>query len=206
MLIIIQFNSLPVIPLRVTSVFGKRNTGIKGASTFHKGIDLGRDKSKTITNIYSVADGVVYSNCWNKYRGWVIIIQHAGFKTLYQHLAFQPQLKKGTSIKSGQKIGEMGNSSDKSVLNVSIHLHFELIVNEVQIDPSKYLNNANLALKVKIKFNLSDDTIEYLAKYDFASSLFDGLLNGKKDFSDDTIGYIKKYQYGIELVKRLGVI
>ena len=42
----IQFNHLPVdAPLRITSNFGPRNTGISGASTNHKGVDLGIWKS-----------------------------------------------------------------------------------------------------------------------------------------------------------------
>ena len=62
----IVFNSLPVdAPLRITSKYGKRNTGIKGASSFHHGNDLGRDFSKSQTNILSVAKGVVKYNGWN---------------------------------------------------------------------------------------------------------------------------------------------
>ena len=138
----IQFNHLPVdAPLRITSNFGPRNTGISGASTNHKGVDLGRDLTKTSTNITSVTTGTVINNYWNKYRGWVIIIQHNGFKTLYQHLKTQSPLAVGTPVKAGTVLGIMGNSSDKSVLTVSIHLHFELIVNNVQIDSAPYLKN-----------------------------------------------------------------
>jgi len=135
------FNHLPVEPLRVTSPFGPRNTGIKGASTFHKGIDLGRDFNKAETDILSVADGVVINNYWNDYRGWVVIIQHNGFQTLSQHLKAQSSLKKGEKVKVGQQIGIMGNSSNKAKLSVAVHLHFELIVNGVQIDPLPYLKN-----------------------------------------------------------------
>lgn len=56
------FNSLPVIPLRVTSPFGKRDTGIKNATTYHKGVDLGRNKSLNETPILAVADGTVIKN------------------------------------------------------------------------------------------------------------------------------------------------
>jgi murein DD-endopeptidase MepM/ murein hydrolase activator NlpD len=132
---------LPVEPLRITSKFGPRNTGIKGASKDHKGIDLGRDKSKAETNILSVAAGTVASNYWNKYRGWVVVIQHSGFRTLYQHLKAQSPLAVGTIVKSGTVLGVMGASSDKSVLKVSEHLHFELIVNGKNEDPEPYLKN-----------------------------------------------------------------
>lgn len=147
----IQFNSLPVIPLRITSKFGPRNTGIKGASTYHKGIDLGRNKALAETQICAVADGVVASNYWNKYRGWVIIIQHNGFLTLYQHLKAQSVLKVGITVKSGQQLGIMGNSSDKSVLSVAVHLHMELIVGGKQVDPEPYLKNIKEDEEVEVK-------------------------------------------------------
>ncbi len=138
----IQFNSLPVDgPLRITSKFGPRNTGIKGASTYHKGIDLGRDWTKTETKILAIAKGKVTSNYWNRYRGWVIVIQHDGFLTLYQHLKRRSSLAVGTPVKAAAVLGVMGNSSDRSVLSVAVHLHFELIVRGVSIDPQPYLEN-----------------------------------------------------------------
>lgn len=132
---------MPVEPLRITSKFGPRNTGIKGASTFHKGIDLGRDFSKPETAILSVADGTVIKNYWNDYRGWVVVIQHDGFQTLYQHLKAQSTLTEGLKVKAGQCVGVMGNSSNKAKLDVTTHLHFELIVNGKQVDPVPYLQN-----------------------------------------------------------------
>jgi murein DD-endopeptidase MepM/ murein hydrolase activator NlpD len=152
---------LPVEPLRITSKFGPRNTGIKGASKDHKGIDLGRDKTKSTTNILSVAAGTVASNYWNKYRGWVIVIQHNGFRTLYQHLKAQSSLAVGSTIKSGTIIGIMGASSDTSVLKVSEHLHFELIVNGKNEDPQPYLESCIKSNKeVKIMLGRIQKAIE----------------------------------------------
>lgn len=137
------FNSLPVnAPLRVTSKYGKRNTGIQGASTFHKGVDLGRDFSKPTTEILSVSSGSVKSNYWNDYRGWVVIVDHGeGIETLYQHLAEQSPLLVGTRVAAGQVLGAMGNSSNPSKLKTATHLHFELRVNGECINPLPYLEN-----------------------------------------------------------------
>jgi len=138
----IQFNSLPIDgPLRITSKFGPRDTGISGASKNHMGIDLGRDKSKAETNLLSAAEGTVLNNYWSKYRGWVIVIQHDGFQTLYQHLKSQSPLVVGTAVRAGTVLGVMGNSSDISVLTVAVHLHFELIVDGKRLDPQPYLEN-----------------------------------------------------------------
>ncbi len=68
----IVFNSLPINgPLRITSLFGKRDTGISGASTYHNGVDLGRDLSKPETRVLSVKDGIVSANFGMIYAdGW----------------------------------------------------------------------------------------------------------------------------------------
>lgn len=133
-----QFTSLPVRKLRITSKFGPRNTGIKGASTNHKGVDIGGESGDT--PIFSVASGVVDKNYWNKYRGWVIVIKHDNkYKTLYQHLKAQSSLKIGDRVSSGQTIGIMGASSE--LLKIARHLHMELLENDIPIDPEPYLKN-----------------------------------------------------------------
>lgn len=134
------FSSYPIDgPFRVTSKYGPRNTGIAGASTFHKGIDIGRDFSKPSTNVLSVKAGTVSFCGWNKYRGWYIIIKHSDeVSTLYQHLASMPKLKVGDRVRAGQVLGVMGNSSDKAVLSVAVHLHFEVQVNGKPVDPAPY--------------------------------------------------------------------
>ena len=68
----VEFNSLPVsAPLRITSKYGKRSTGITNASTFHKGVDLGRDWSKNETEVLAGKDGTVAANYWSNYRGTI---------------------------------------------------------------------------------------------------------------------------------------
>jgi len=136
----IQFNSLPVTPLRITSKFGRRNTGLKGASTYHRGIDLGRDFFKPETEILSVADGTISNNYWNNTRGWVVIIDHGNFKTLYQHLKTKSSLRVGEKVQAGQQIGLMG-ASTKTIKGMAMHLHMELIVGGTSIDPESYLKN-----------------------------------------------------------------
>lgn len=137
------FRSLPIDgPLRITSHFGPRNTGIKGASTYHQGIDLGRDFSKLQTAVLAVHGGTVSTNYWNKYRGWVVVIRHdAVWSTLYQHLAAKSPVSVGQTVRAGEPIGVMGNSSDKAVLKVAVHLHFELRKNGTPVDPENYLKN-----------------------------------------------------------------
>lgn len=135
----IQFNHLPVVPLRITSGFGSRDTGIVGATTYHQGIDLGADKSKPQTPVLAVKTGTVLQNYWNDVRGWVMVIRHNGFDTLYQHLKSQSPLAVGSNVFPGQTLGIMGASS--KTLSIAIHLHFELHLGGIPIDPEPYLLN-----------------------------------------------------------------
>jgi hypothetical protein len=128
----IVFNHIPVDPVRVTSPFGPRSTGIAGASTVHKGIDLGANRSLPETPVTAVRRGTVSGNCWNDTRGWVITIDHVTddgepFRTLYQHFKQQPPCKVGAELEAGTVIGIMG-ASTKTIKGMAVHLHMELQV------------------------------------------------------------------------------
>ena len=178
----ILFDSLPVIPLRITSRFGKRNTGIKGASTFHKGIDLGRDRTKRSTPILAVCDGVVAVNQMGNVRGWYIIIRHDDtYATLYQHLREQSPLKPGNKVKAGQVIGFMGNSS--KTLTIAEHLHFELWKNGTPIDPEPYLTEDKMVLAelrkiIQEEIKQADSKPSAWAKEDWDAAKKEGLFDG----------------------------
>ena len=134
------FNSSPVIPLRITSSYGIRKTNITGATTNHKGVDLGANKSLKETPVLCVAPGTISHNYWNDVRGWVLVISHnLNYSTLYQHLKEQSLLPVGSKVYEGQQIGVMGNSS--KTLKIAKHLHFELLFNGTPIDPMPYLLN-----------------------------------------------------------------
>ncbi len=132
------FNSLPTPTLRITSRYGKRDTGIAGASTFHQGIDLGGSGGQT--PIFSVRRGICVENYWNRVRGWVVVIKHnAQYETLYQHLAVRSHIRPGQKVEAGQQIGIMGNSS--STIKCGIHLHMELHSNGKPIDFESWLKD-----------------------------------------------------------------
>lgn len=134
------FNSLPVIPLRITGSYGPRKTNIIGATTNHKGVDLGANNNLTETPILCVSPGTISRNYWNDIRGWVLVVSHGqGYSTLYQHLKEQSLLSVGSKVYAGQQIGIMGNSS--KTLKMAKHLHFELLLNGTPIDPTPYLLN-----------------------------------------------------------------
>ena len=121
------------IPLKsgvytLSSKFGPRNTGIAGASTFHKGIDLAAPKG---TPIYASADGTIkFAGTGTGYGLYIRITHDGGVETRYGHCS-QLLVKKGDTVKKGQVIALVGNTGVSS----GAHLHFEVRINGVAYDP-----------------------------------------------------------------------
>ena len=120
---------------RVTSPFGKRNTGIKGASTNHRGIDIGGVYYSS--TVYAAKAGTVIISSSNSVRGQYIVISHgSGNTTTYQHLS-KRSVSVGAVVKQGQAIGVTGSSGVGS----GPHLHFEFTENGQLVNPLKYLTD-----------------------------------------------------------------
>lgn len=68
-------------------------------------------------------------------RGSYILVRHDnGVQTLYQHLSFAA-VRQGQAVKAGEVIGMVGSTG----LSTGPHLHFELCVNGVCVDPAPSL-------------------------------------------------------------------
>lgn len=103
----------------------------------HHGLDIaGPFRSAN----YAAQDGVVEkAQCgWNSGYGCYVVINHGGgIKTLYGHndkLLVSP----GDEVVRGQTIGLMGNTGKVRGIT-GIHLHFEVQVNGVRVNPLKYI-------------------------------------------------------------------
>ena len=120
---------------RITSPFGTRNTGIKGASTNHRGIDIGGVYYSS--TVYAAKSGTVIISTSNSVRGQYIVISHgSGNTTTYQHLS-KRSVSVGAVVKQGDAIGVTGSSGVGS----GPHLHFEITENGQLVDPLKYLTD-----------------------------------------------------------------
>lgn len=119
---------------RITSGYGGRNTGIPGASTNHKGLDIG---CPTGSAVVSVLDGKVIFTGYNAYRGYYIMVDHGGgVVTLYQHCkAGSYKVSVGDKVKAGQTIILSGSSG----IGSGPHLHFEVLINGSNVDPEIWL-------------------------------------------------------------------
>ena len=126
----------------VTSPFGRRNTGIEGASTNHKGIDISRNGSSCGDIVIASRSGTVTKVTDDGgARGTYVIIDHGdGVETLYQHMQYGSYtVSVGDTVRQGQMIGMIGNTGVGS----GCHLHFEVIVNDTPVDPLDYVDPEN---------------------------------------------------------------
>ena len=119
---------------RFTSGFGwRRDPVIPGRWEFHRGIDIANSWG---TPVYAAATGKVVWTGWNGGYGYTIIIDHEnGIRTMYAHLA-KILVKVGQEVKKGEQIAEMGSTGRST----GSHLHFEVHVNGIPIDPLRYLS------------------------------------------------------------------
>lgn len=116
----------------IHSAFGRRFHPIYKYYRSHDGIDIG---NKAYPTIYAAGAGkVVEAGRTGGYGNYVVIDHGNGFKSLYAHLSSY-SVKVGDWVKKGQKIAKMGNTGTST----GTHLHFEIQVNGVPTDPTKYL-------------------------------------------------------------------
>lgn len=118
---------------RLSSSFGKRKAPKKGASTYHKGLDFA---VPTGTAVRATSGGVVTKAGWGSGYGYVVYIRHPdGKESRYGHNS-KVLVKAGQSVKQGEKIALSGNTG----VSTGPHVHFEILVGGVQVNPLKYLN------------------------------------------------------------------
>lgn len=123
----------------ISSLFGARRKA-NGKLGFHHGIDLAAFKG---TPVYAALNGIVLEAGFLKGYGNTIVIRHQdkykNFKTRYAHLD-KVMIAKNQYIKSGQKIGEVGDTGfvRKKGTDAS-HLHFEVYLNNKRVNPLYFL-------------------------------------------------------------------
>ena len=112
----------------ITSPFGMRVDPITGRYQLHTGIDIGADQG---TPIGASADGIVIYSGWYGGYGNVVIVDHGGgLSTLYAHCSVI-YAANGQRVQRGQVIGLVGMTGWAT----GPHLHFEIRVNGVPVDP-----------------------------------------------------------------------
>ena len=118
---------------RITSPQGQRNTGIKGASTNHKGVDIG-GVGYTTSVLATKAGVVITAERSSSYGNYVVISHGPGNRTLYAHMS-SLSVKEGDTVTQGQVIGITGSTGISS----GPHLHYEIFENDSRVNPLDYL-------------------------------------------------------------------
>lgn len=137
-----MLRSIPaIIPIstkdltRIASGFGLRIHPIYKISKLHTGMDF---TAPLGTEVYASGDGTVISVQSSKRgMGNYIVINHGfGYTSLYAHLE-SFNVKEGRKVRRGDIIGFVGNTG----MSVAPHLHYEVKLNEVNVDPVNYFFN-----------------------------------------------------------------
>lgn len=168
----------------ITSHFGKRDTGIEGASTFHRGIDIGRVREGATNVIASLSGTVVQveNGCANGTKtcgamGNHIKIQDIkGNVEVYEHL-YQNSItvSVGDKVYQGEVIAKTGNTG----VSGGPHLHFTIQVNGTAVNPLDYIDPENP--RPMISTSLIDFHNSALTKEEFVTKITKYYENASSD-------------------------
>jgi murein DD-endopeptidase MepM/ murein hydrolase activator NlpD len=132
--------------VKISSGYGERVAPCQGCSSVHMGLDF---QPPNNSPIYAIADGTVSLSQDDRWGyGNHVYIDHGDLlgdgskiQSLYAHMQHgSVPLVAGQEIKVGEFIGLVGQTGTAT----GIHLHFELLVDGVQVDPFRWLQmNAN---------------------------------------------------------------
>ena len=129
------------VDFATTSPFGTRRSYNGGPySSYHAGQDFGAPEG---TPIVAPADGTVALAAPLQVRGNAVILDHGrGIFTGYWHMV-QLNVEAGQQVAAGDVLGLVGTTG----LSTGAHLHWELRVRGVAVDPVQFLNEPLLPLR-----------------------------------------------------------
>lgn len=145
----------------ITSEFGLRDAPTSGASTNHKGIDIGVSEG---TEVYACEAGKVITASYSESAGnWVVIDHGNGYVSKYMHNS-ELKVSVGDKVEKGQLIALSGNTGTSS----GAHLHFQIEYDGSAVDPLafKYDNGMGDGTEGigNDTNNLNKSTTKYYAK------------------------------------------
>jgi len=124
----------------ITSKFGYRISPFTDRREFHCGLDIAARKGSPIV---ATADGIVTFAGRKGLLGNCVVINHGfGLVTRYGH-ACKLLVKRGQRVKRGDEIAEVGSTGRST----GPHVHYEVFVNHVPVNPMKYVLGEAFAKK-----------------------------------------------------------
>jgi murein DD-endopeptidase MepM/ murein hydrolase activator NlpD len=125
-------NKAPVESAYNSSSYGWRIDPFTGQMAFHEGLDF---LAEAGAPIHAAASGIVVEADKTPDYGNIVKIDHgSGVETRYAH-ASKLLVKEGDRVTKGQLIAEVGNTGRST----GAHLHFEVRLNGVALDPRNYI-------------------------------------------------------------------
>lgn len=116
----------------LTSKFGMRRDPFNGRRKMHEGLDIA---ARTGTPVVATADGIVSSVRTEAGYGKVAVVDHGyGYRTIYGHNS-RIYVKVGQRVRRGDRIAAVGNTGRST----GSHIHYEVRLNGVPVNPKKYL-------------------------------------------------------------------
>ncbi|AOM02307.1 peptidase M23 [Cobetia marina] len=159
------FNRYPLAhKARISSPFNlSRRHPVTGRISPHKGTDFA---VRVGTPVLSTADGVVELVGNHPLAGrYLVLRMDNGYKTRYLHLS-RPLVKKGERVKMGEKIALSGNTGRST----GPHLHYEVMVNNRQVDAMRVQLPNNKSLSGKALAAFKRESQNMLAKLEAADN------------------------------------
>jgi len=119
----------PVDGARISSSFGRRFHPVLGYNRMHKGIDFAVPSG---TPVMAAGNGTVTYSGWAGEYGNLVVLTHSnGYSTAYGHLS-RLAVHNGTRVRQGQIVAYSGSTG----LATGPHLHYEIRVNNGQVNPA----------------------------------------------------------------------
>lgn len=116
----------------VTDEFGYRDSPTEGASTYHKGLDIGCGYGDAIM---AADSGTVIVAEYGYSGGNYVMIDHGnGFTTMYLHNS-SLAVSVGDVVAQGQTIAYAGSTG----ISTGTHCHFSVLINGSYVNPRDYL-------------------------------------------------------------------
>jgi len=117
---------------QITGSFGERIDPFNGEGAFHNGVDIATSYGQPVI---APADGVVtFADTEGGYGRFIILDHGRGITTRYGHLAGFAVVP-GQQVHRGDTIGYVGQSGRST----GPHLHYEVRINDIPVNPHKYL-------------------------------------------------------------------
>ena len=124
---------LPVGKVPINSFYGEKHPFRKNRP--HQGLDFGAKRGATVKAAQKGKVLIADAKSLNNRYGKAVLIDHGhGYQTLYAHLD-DFYIEAGQTVEPGQPIGKVGSTGRVT----GPHLHFELLVDGKQQDPTPYL-------------------------------------------------------------------